>query len=100
MYVPPSRSPHGSARHQSRVERTKIRWRELLPASARRRLCARHGRCAARHPPGASSCFTNAPGPDQEDKMTWIVIVALAVVAFGLVKARRHRNAAAGTGHE
>jgi hypothetical protein len=40
------------------------------------------------------------PGPNQEDKMMWIVTIALAVVAFGLVKARRRRNAAAGTGHE
>jgi hypothetical protein len=32
--------------------------------------------------------------------MPWIVIIALAVVAFGLVKARRKRNAAAGTAHQ
>jgi hypothetical protein len=37
---------------------------------------------------------------NQEDSMTWIVIIALAVGAFGLVKARRHRNAAAGTGQQ
>ena len=32
--------------------------------------------------------------------MAWIVIIALAVVAFGLVKARRSRNAPAGTAHQ
>jgi hypothetical protein len=37
---------------------------------------------------------------NQENSMTWIMIIALAVVAFGLVKARRSRNAAAGTGQQ
>jgi LPXTG-motif cell wall-anchored protein len=32
--------------------------------------------------------------------MIWLVIIALAIVAFGLVKARRRRNAAAGTGRQ
>jgi hypothetical protein len=32
--------------------------------------------------------------------MMWALIIALAVVAFGLVKARRHRNAAAGTSQQ
>jgi hypothetical protein len=29
--------------------------------------------------------------------MIWIVIIALSIVAYALVKARRRRNAAAGT---
>ena len=32
--------------------------------------------------------------------MAWIAIIVLAVVAFGLVKARRSRNTAAGTAHQ
>ena len=32
--------------------------------------------------------------------MTWIVIIVLAIAAFGLVKARRNRNAATGTAHQ
>ncbi len=32
--------------------------------------------------------------------MIWVVIIALAIIAYALVKARRHRNAAAGTDHQ
>jgi len=32
--------------------------------------------------------------------MAWIVIIVLAVMAFGLVKARRHRKAASGAAHQ
>jgi hypothetical protein len=32
--------------------------------------------------------------------MPWIVIIALAIVSYGLVKARRHRKTATDTGHQ
>jgi hypothetical protein len=32
--------------------------------------------------------------------MTWIVIIALAIVSFGLVKARRSRKTATGTAQQ
>jgi hypothetical protein len=32
--------------------------------------------------------------------MPWFMIIALAIVAFGLVKARRNRKTATGTAHQ
>jgi hypothetical protein len=43
--------------------------------------------------------FTHAIG-NEGGPMTWIVIIALAIVSFGLVKARRNRKTATGTAHQ
>jgi hypothetical protein len=100
MCVSAIATAHAFARRQSLIEREKLHEQRSLQAPARFALCFRHGRCGAQRGSGSSSRFTDDSCPNLEDKMTWIVIIALAIVAFGLVKARRHRNAAAGTGQQ
>jgi hypothetical protein len=47
------------------------------------------------HPLPSAICNCSSGGP-----MLWILTIALAIVAFGLVKARRSRKTATGTAHQ
>jgi hypothetical protein len=53
----------------------------------------------AKPAPSARVRFSNTRLANQEGQMAWIVIIALAVISFGLVKARR-RKAASGAAHQ
>jgi hypothetical protein len=53
----------------------------------------------AKPAPSARPRFSDRRLANQEGQMVWIVIIALAVTAFGLVKARR-RKAASGAAHQ
>jgi hypothetical protein len=84
-------------------------WRPARPlrcsaptrASRTARDASHRGQRFAGEAGTVSACarFSNTHLANQEGKMVWIVIIALAVTAFGLVKARR-RKAASGAAHQ